>query len=298
MSAVTLQQLRYFVAVAEEGNVSRAAARLLVAQPSVSAQLRQLERTLGADLFRRHQRGVELTRAGAMFLVEARRTVAAADQAVAVGRTAARGAAGELRVGFIVGTQVEPTSRILASFRTRHPGVRVEFAEHTFADPSAGLVSRDVDVAFVMPPISHDGLEFHTIYEASRVAVVAASHPLAGQTAVSVRELLDDPWIPAETDDALCRDFWLATAHRGGVPARLAPSTRTIDKFVQLIAAGDGVGLAAAWAERAFARPGIAFVPVTDVEPATTALAWRADTANPLVEEFVSVTREELASGR
>ncbi len=232
-----------------------------------------------------------------MFLVEARRTVAAADRAVAVGRTAARGAAGELRIGFIVGTQVEPTSRIVASFRTRHPGVRVEFAEHTFADPSAGLGSRDVDVAFVMPPISHDGLEFCTIHEAPRVAVVAASHRLAGRASVSVRELLDDPWIPAQTEDPVCRDFWLATAHRGGVPARLAPSTRTIDKFVQLIAAGDGVGLAAAWAERAFARPDIAFVPVTDVEPATTALAWRPAAPNPLIEAFVAVARDELALG-
>ncbi len=184
---VGLHHLRYFVAVAEEGNVSRAADRLHVAQPSLSAQIKYLEDHLGTALFRRHPRGVELTRAGALFLVEARKSVQAADAAVAAARTAARAEVGRLRAGFIVGTQVEATSRILRAFRQRYPGVELELAEYTFADPSAGLNDGEVDLAFVMPPISHSGLSFEEIYHVPRVAVLSETHTLARRGTISVR---------------------------------------------------------------------------------------------------------------
>src|SRR6266498_4665242 len=168
--SIGLHHLRYFVAVAEEGNVSRAADRLHIAQPSLSAQIKYLEDHLGTPLFRRHARGVELTRAGALFLVEARKSIQAADAAVAVARTASRGEIGRLRIGFIVGTQVEATSRILRTFRERYPAVELELAEHTFADPSAGLNGGKVDVAFVMPPFSRS--EEHTSELQSRPHLV------------------------------------------------------------------------------------------------------------------------------
>ena len=278
---IGLHHLRYFVTVAEEGNVSRAADRLHIAQPSLSAQIKYLENHLGTQLFRRHPRGVELTRAGALFLVEARKSIQAADAAVAAARTASRDEAGRLRIGFIVGTQVAPTSGILRAFRERYPGVELDLAEHTFADPSAGLNDGQVDVAFVMPPISHHGLSFDEICHVPRVAVVSETHPLAKRATISVRELLDDPWIVAETGDTVCRDFWLATSHRGGKPARLGHTTTSIDKFIQLAVAGEVVGLAAAWVEQAFARPGVRFLPVTDVEPAVTALAWYPAATDP-----------------
>jgi DNA-binding transcriptional LysR family regulator len=291
--SIELHHLRYFVAVAEEGHITRAAGRLRIAQPSLSAQIRSLERQVGTALLRRHPRGVELTPAGAAFLVEARAAVAAADQAV----RAARRAAGptQMRLGFIVGTQVRVTSTVLYAFRSTHPEVTLELAEHSFADPSAGLNAGEVDVAFVMPPIAHDGLRFETVWSAPRVAVLPSAHPLAGRASLSVRELFDEPWIVADTDDQVCRDWWLAAGHRTG-PARLGQRTRSIDKFIQLVAARQVVGLAAAWVEPVFARPGIAFVPVHDVEPATTAVAWHPDRSGPLVEEFVALARRVRAA--
>jgi DNA-binding transcriptional LysR family regulator len=303
--SIGLHHLRYFVAVAEEGNVSRAADRLHIAQPSLSAQIRYLEDHLGTQLFRRHPRGVELTRAGVLFLAEARKSIQAADAAVAVARMASRDEVGRLSIGFIVGTQVEATSGVLRTFRERYPAVELELVEHSFADPSAGLNDGKVDVAFVMPPISHNGLSFKEIYRVPRVAVVGAAHPLAGRARISVRELFDDPWIVAETDDPVCRDFWLAIDHRGGKPAKLGHTTGSIDKFIQLAVAGEVVGLAAAWVEQAFSRPGVRFVPVIDIEPAVTALAWRPGTANPMTGRLLAVAREradgteaESAAGR
>ena len=233
---VGLHHLRYFVAVAEEGNVSRAADRLRIAQPSLSAQIRYLERTIGTPLFLRHPRGVELTRAGVLFLADARKSIQAADAAIAAARTASRTAsrdeAGTLRVGFIVGTQVEPTSRILSAFRQRYPAAELELAEYTFSDPSAGLNSGQVDIAFIMPPISHNGLSIQEIYHVPRVAVISAWHRLASRATISVHELFDDPWIVAETSDTVCRDFWLATGHRAGQPASQTRPDHQIDRQV------------------------------------------------------------------
>src|SRR5262249_62226302 len=129
-------------------------------------------------------------------------------------------------------------------------------------DPSAGLNDGHVDIAFVMPPIAHHGLNFSEIYHVPRVAVLNATHPLAGRATISIREMFDDPWIVAETDDEVCRNFWLAGHHRGGTPAKLGPTTTSIDKFIQLVAVGDVVGLAAAWVEPVVRRPGVRFVPV------------------------------------
>jgi DNA-binding transcriptional LysR family regulator len=292
---VGLHHLRYFVAVAEDRNMSRAAQRLHVAQPSLSAQIKYLEKTLGVTLFRRHPGGMEPTRAGALFLAEARHALESADAAVAVARMAARGDAGTLRLGLIVGTYVEPTAGIVKAFQHRHPKVQLDFAEHTFADPSAGLNANTTDLAFVQPPFTHDGLRFLEIYTEPRVAVLPDSHPLADSDAVSVRELFGEPWIVADTDDTVCRDFWLAVGHRDGVPARLGPVTQTMDKFIRLVLVGEVIGLAEASMQQAFPRPGIRYVPVPDVEPVATVLAWRPGTPNRLVASFVAVAQEQLA---
>lgn len=289
---IGLHHLRYFLAVAEEGHVTRAAARLHLSQPSLSAQIRYLEDQVGVALFERHPRGMILTPAGEAFAAQARASLAAASAAIEEARRAAAGTIGKLRIGFIVGTQIELTSRILRTFRERFPEVTLELAEHSFADPSAGLNTGDVDLAFVMPPIQHDGLCFEQLFQAPRVAVLPSTHLLARPgSPISVTELFDEPWIIADTDDTVCRDYWLAMEHRTSPPRRVY-RTRSLDKFIQLAAAGEVVGLAASWAEQAFSRPGITFVPVHDVSPAVTALAWHPEREQPLTQRFIEIARE------
>ncbi|MDG3012757.1 LysR family transcriptional regulator [Rhodococcus sp. D2-41] len=291
-----LRHLRYFVAVAEEGNITRAAARLRIAQPSLSAQIKYLEKVLDVELFRRRRLGVELTPVGARFLTEVRATLRSVDSAVAVARMAARGQAGILRIGIIVGVYIEPTIQLLQGFKRRYPQVRVEYSDYTFADPSAGLNTNEVDVAFVQPPFVHEGLSFLEVYTQPRAAVVAEDHPLAQRSEVLVSELFDDPWVVSATDDEVCRDFWLAMDHRGGKPPRLGPAAATMEKYMRLVQSGEAVGLSEASTELAFPRPGVRYVPVADLEPVTTALAWRADSANPLVQRFVDHARGHLAA--
>ncbi len=137
---------------------------------------------------------------------------------------------------------------------------------------------------------AHPGLVLEELLSAPRVAVLASTHPLARRDCVAVRELFDEPWIYADTEDEVCRSYWLAMEHRTNPPI-LGEGTRTIDRFIQLAMAGEVVGLAADWVRTAFTRPGLTFVPVSDVAPATTALGWRADTHNPLVDAFIDIAR-------
>ena len=292
-----LHHLRYFVAVAEEGHVSRAAARLRISQPSLSAQIQYLEREVGVLLVRRHARGVTLTPSGEAFLEQARVALGAAAAAIEAARRADDARAATLKAGFIVGTQIEITSRILSRFQESHPGVTVELIEHSFSDPSAGLTRGEVDVAFVVQPFQHSGLEFLPLDESPRLALLPATHPLAGREAISVKEILDDPWAPADTDDPVCRDFWLAMEHRA-TPPRLGQRIRSLDKLVQLSMSGSTVGLIAQWARPAFDRPGVAFVQVTDVTPVITALAWSPGRMNGLVGHFVETARAVLSVAR
>ncbi len=95
----------------------------------------------------------------------------------------------------------------------------------------------------------------------------------------------------------LCRDFWLATGHRAGRPPRLGPTTKSIDKFIQLATAGQVVGLAAAWVEDAFARAGIRFMPVIDIAPAVTAIAWRSRSLTPLAGRLLTIAGEHGPHG-
>ena len=291
---LTLQQYRYLVAVADAGSITAAARALHVAQPSLSAQVQAAERVLGLPLFDRHPGGVAVRPAAHDVLDAARAVLVAAEQAEEVARRAARPHSGRLRIGMIVGTQLPASAACLAAMRERFPAVQLEIAEYGFDDPSAGLASGAVDVAFVMPPFSADGLRVRPLLRVPLVAVVPAGHPAATRAEMSVTELFADPWIVAETADAVCRDFWLAAALREE-PARVSHSTRSIDKFVQLVAAGEAVGMAACWVPELFARPGVAFVPLTDAPPSAVAVAWSDTGTSPLVRPFVELAIRTFA---
>ena len=285
---LTLQQYRYLVAVADAGSITAAARLLRVAQPSLSAQVQAAERQLGLSVFDRHPGGVSVRPEARDFLDSAQSVLVATERAEEEVRRAARPHAGRLRIGMIVGTQLPASAACLAAMRARFPAVSLEIAEYGFDDPSAGLASGAVDVAFVMPPFAADGLRVRPLLRVPLVAVVPARHPAAARSQISVTELFAEPWIVAETADPVCRDFWLAAALRTE-PARVSHSTRSIDKFIQLVAAGEAVGMAAFWVPELFARPGVAFVPLTDAPPSAVAVAWPAVGASPLVTPFVEI---------
>src|ERR1700676_3708612 len=149
-----LRHLRYFVAVAEEGHVTRAAARLGIQQPPLSQQIQALERELDAQLFRRLPRGVELTPAGRALFDEAKAILARTQEAVAATRSAVRGEAARIGLGFTSSASFHPfVPRAIRAFREAHPGVSLILEESGTVELVAALRSQALDVAFVRSPV-------------------------------------------------------------------------------------------------------------------------------------------------
>jgi DNA-binding transcriptional LysR family regulator len=296
-----LRQLRYFLAVAEELNFTRAARRLHIAQQALSAAVRQLEAELGTRLFTRTTRKVELTHAGEALVEPARRVLADTEAAVAAVEAVARGERGHLHVGLLSGAAGELPHLVFAAFRERLPEASLDFHYYTWNDPSVGLRSGETHVAFALPPITGD-FDLLPLSWEPRVAVLPADHPLARRRGLSIADLVDEVWCDLPSGDPVWRDFWLATAHRGGRPMKTGPVMTSFDEQAQYALAGAGISLSTESVGAQFRRAGLAFVPVRDIEPATAALAWRWGDENPLVARLVEVAADvrdgEAAAGR
>src|SRR5215471_17295914 len=144
--------LRYFAAVAADGNLTRAAERLFVSQPALTKQIKQLESQLGVQLFTRSRAGMTLTPAGQALADTAPATLAAWERAQRETKAAGTGRARVLRVGFISSAANEATQQIIAAFAERRPAWRVALQQAAWSDPTAGLASGDVDAALVRLP--------------------------------------------------------------------------------------------------------------------------------------------------
>lgn len=247
-----LRQLRYVVAVAEEGNFTRAAVRAHVAQPAISQQIAQVERELGAPLFERSPRGVTLTPAGTAFLPHARAALAAAT----AGSDAVRTLRGELAGELTVGTIPSPTDwlvRHLGAFGQRHPSVRVTLRT---GDPEAladGVAAGTLDVAAIgvmagrLPagPAGKRlpaGLASQTIATEPLVVAVPPSHPLAGTASVALSDLQDEALVTLTPGTGLRTVLESACAEAGFDP-RIALAANELGVLVDLVAQGLGVAL-------------------------------------------------------
>ncbi|KAK0341392.1 hypothetical protein LTR94_026554, partial [Friedmanniomyces endolithicus] len=176
-----LRHIRYFLAVAEEGNFTRAAARLGIGQPPLSQQIKDLEAEVGTALFHRIPRGAELTAAGEAFLEAVRSMPGQARDAAEAARRTARGEIGSLRIGFTgSGVFNALVPRIIRDYRRVAPGVELTLEETNSNGLVAALHAGTMDVAFLRPgSVSEEGLRFRTVAQEPMVAAVPASHPLA-----------------------------------------------------------------------------------------------------------------------
>src|SRR5512132_1183443 len=189
-----LRQLRHFVAIAEEGSLTRAAARLHITQQSLSQQVRTLEAQLGATLFERSSRGVTLTDVGAVLLREARPVLARAERAAEAVRRAAHGEQGELRVGFLSTVANYFMPPVVRAFRERHPGVTLHTEDLTIAALAAGLREGTLDAGLSRPPLVDD-LATEVVLREPVAAVLPEGHRLAGRAELTLADLADEPWV-------------------------------------------------------------------------------------------------------
>jgi len=290
-----LRQLEYFVAVAEEANFTRAAERVHISQSGVSAQVRQLERELGAELVDRSTRTATLTPAGAAALGPARAALAAAAtvrQAVDEVNGLLRG---RLALAMVTACTVTPLFDALAAFHRAHPGVEVVLSEDTsdrmVADVRAGLVDVALVGAAGEPPADLDSV---TIVREGLVALAPLDHPLVAQgrrqrRTVPLTELVEHPLVCLPPGTGIRTVLDRACAARGLAPT-VALQASAPDAVVDLAQRGLGVGILSASMTAALEheRRELARLPVTGVDvDALLALVWRSSGTNPALDELL-----------
>jgi DNA-binding transcriptional LysR family regulator len=190
---LSLQQLRGFVAVAEEQHFGRAAQRLNLTQPPLTRQIQGLERSLGVSLFDRTGRGVRLTAAGQVFLEHSRRVLALLEVAPDAARRAADGQTGTLRIAFTAIGAYAVLADFLTMVSKRTPAVTSELTELVSPDQFEALANLEIDLGLVRPPIPA-GFESILVHSEDLVLAVPADHPLAGsrEAVVSLADVTDD----------------------------------------------------------------------------------------------------------
>ena len=285
-----LRHIRYFLALVEEGNFTRAAGRVGIAQSPFSSQIRDLEREVGAALFHRLPHGAELTDAGRAFLEVVRPMPETTEQATRAARRAARGETGSLAVGFTAASAFNTVvPRAVRAFRRAYPDVALRLEEANTTRLVAALNDGRLDAAFVRPGAPGlDGLRLRLVSEEPMVAAMPASHPAASQEVVSLAELGTDLVLFPREIGSVLYDTVVGAYRAAGLEPRVVQYAPQIASTLNLVAAELGVTLApACMAQLTIA--GVVYRPIADEPPvAPLALAARRDNRNPAVPNFNS----------
>jgi len=308
--ALDLRQLRYFVAVAEEGHITRAAERLGMQQPPLSQQIKALEGQLGLLLFRRKARGVELTESGQVLLEEARAILARLEQAERATLRTARGEQGKLHVGIAPTAPFHPfVPGVIRAFRQAYPNVEVMLDECLSRQAVQGLKEARLDAAFVRAELTNAELTLHRLFEEPMVVALPAGHALAQRAGAEPRPLSDfaqDSFIAfARVEGPGMFDATLAACLRAGFTPRLGQEAPRITSTLGLVAAGLGVAIVPASISR-IAMDGVAYCELAPAERPSVPLhlATRRGVASTTLRNFADLVRrtarqtlEDVAAG-
>jgi DNA-binding transcriptional LysR family regulator len=275
MAYLDLRRLRYFVAVADALNFSRAAEELHIAQPVLSRQIVVLERELGVGrlargaLFERSTRGTALTEAGRLLADDARRLL---QSAAALGRRARHAARGveRLAVGFMPGLLITP---IVQGLQESFPGIEVELVRTGWDDQVETILDGRVDLGLVRLPIPRRGLRVEPLFREARVAVLAAAHPLAatGAGSLDIEALADHELL--QSPDALPE--WRTARLRRGLPVvAVGGYPQEVEVKLERVAASLGVAVLPASTARYYTRPDVVVRAVSGLAPSEVGVAW------------------------
>jgi DNA-binding transcriptional LysR family regulator len=290
---VELRQLRYFVAVAEERHFGRAAKRLRLSQPPLSAQIKGLEEELGVKLFQRSTRQVALTDAGRTFLERAEGILEAIEEAKEAAKGADEGVRGRLEVGFISSATLGLLPPAIRLFRERFGGVEIELRELTSAQQIDALYAGEIRVGLVRLPLRAPGLRFEPLQEESFLVALPSGHPLEALECVPLEAMVDQPLIffTRQLMPSLHAQI-VELFQRVGAFPNVVQHAVHLQTIVGLVASDVGLAILPEPAER-LSREGVVYRSL-DAPDATSwvGLARVEGDGSLLVENFVRTVRE------
>jgi DNA-binding transcriptional LysR family regulator len=286
-----LRHLRYYVAVAEAENVTRAAAKLHVSQPGLSRQIRDLEDELGFPLLERSAKAVHLTAAGRVFLTEARAVLQRADDAVKTARAAADGRQEELHVGYAPSLTVQMLPQALRKFQGEFPGVRVRLHDLSTEEMLSRLREGKLQLALVARPARKmlRGLRFGELARYPLRVALPPGHALARSRAIGLVKLVAEPLIAyTRADYPEYHDQLDALFKSLKVKPRIAEEHDSVTSLIAAVEAGRGVALVPSCLA-CLAGPRLKVVPLSEPgPPIVVGAAVRAGAVSALVEKFIA----------
>ncbi|MGN9778870.1 LysR family transcriptional regulator [Micromonospora sp. H33] len=280
---VDLRHLRAFLAIAEEGSITRAAVRLRLTQPALSRTLRQLETHLGVRLVDRTTHHLELTAVGRAYRDRAAAAVAAVDDVLDPLHVGGR----PIRLGHAWSALGEHTVTLLRRWRHAHPETPLELLR--IDERSAGLAQGRVDVAVLRQPVDLPGVRAHRLLTEPRLATVPADSPLAGRASLTLADLVDQPIAVNVETGTTTLDLWPA----GHAPAAVVQVANT-DDWLAAISAGRAMGVTTSATAAMYPSPAVVYLPLTDAPEVTVLLAWRQPPGHPAVADLVALAREAV----
>ena len=291
-----LRHLRYFLAVGEELNVRQAAVRLHVSQPPLSRQIRDLEQEVGAKLFVRSRRGMQLTEAGQMLLKEARQILLQSQHAIQLARAASRGAAGRLEIAYPSAFLEPVLLRVMRLFRQRFPMAELGLRELHSYQQVHELVDKQIDLGYVA--VRFPEVESQLVFECMRQApfwvALPPGHRLVKQR-ITLRALQNETFISLRRTTPAYHN-WLVNLWRfsGFVPKISQEEPDGALSLLGFVSAGFGIALVPEMF-RNFLSEEIVFRPLASTIPAFDFhIAWRRDNQSSLLHAFLEMTREHV----
>jgi len=288
-----LRHLRYFIAVAEELHFGRAAELLGISQPPLSQQIQALEQELGARLFERTNRRVELSEAGRLFLEEARLVLAQVDKAADVARRAQLGELGELKIGFTSSAPFNSTiPQAIFAFRQAFPAVHLNLREMSSKSVADGLMDESIEVGLMRPLSLPEALDVVELMREPLVAVLSAKHPLAAgsEAGMHLSELALEPFVffPRSYGSGLYAQL-LSLARQAGFSPHFAQEAGEAMTIIGLVAAGLGVSVLPASYQR-IRIEGVVYRPLLDADAVSAVwLVQRKDQKSPMAKAFIEL---------
>lgn len=292
-----LRQIQYALALAEKLHFHRASEELHISEPTLSQQIRQLERELGVQLFRRDRHGTELTAAGSTFVTNGRHVLGLVQGMTEATRLTAIGQTGRLTVGAVGSAAAGLVPRLMARYRASYPGVRVELVETSTARQLRDIGEGALDAAFVRAPVvdSTNRLAVEVVVREGLVVAVSENHPLAAGDTVRLDALGREPLVLFHrTEGPGFYDLILHIFARQALVPRIAFEVTNVHTILGFVANGLGASVLPA-SFRSCGQDGVRMLPLAleeeALDPIELAMAWLRDNANPCLPAFLEEAR-------
>jgi len=295
-----LRHLRYFVAVAEELNFTRAAEKLRLAQPSLTRQIHNLEEELGVRLLNRAKNQVSLTEEGRSFLLDARRLVAQSLESVQAVQRLSRGETGQLNLGYLSKFNFDLLPGTLVEFSRTRPEIAVNLFDMSPAEQLRALDARKIDLGFVggRPPSTHKNLvalAWECIGQHRLVIALSSRHPLAKQTKIKMKDLKPLFFVTmSETTHPGSRAWLSGVCQQAGFTPRILQDVEFESDLLDFVADDLGVALAREQIKR-LTHPGVVFRPLAAPMKADYWIAWHQENRSKALHQYIKIVKNNAA---